>query len=153
MLTDRYFRTALFLLLTYTFSSFFYVPIVSTGKMEMLPVFGLMWCPGAAALILRLALQRNLRGIGWTWKGTRWQVFSYLLPPVLGMAAYGSVWITGIGGFNATGLASRGVGSRIRGKKRGQTNLSLTTSVQSVRYGSVLWTDPSVPVFCHGLLA
>jgi hypothetical protein len=29
--------------------------------------------------------------------------------------------------------------------------LPLTASLQSTRYGRVLWTDPSVPGFCHGL--
>jgi membrane protease YdiL (CAAX protease family) len=70
-----------------------------------------MWCPGVAALALRLALQRNLRGTGWSWNRTRWEVFSYLLPPVLGLAVYGSVWIFGIGSFSAAGLAAGRAGS------------------------------------------
>jgi len=37
---------------------------------------------------------------------------------------------------------------RNRGKKtRGQTNLSLTSDLESASHGSVLWTDPSVPGF------
>jgi len=105
MLHARRHRIVLFLLLTYGLSSIFYVLIASTGKMQALPVFGLMWCPGIAALILRLALQGNLAGTGWAWPSIRWQLLSYLLPPALGLAVYGTVWITGIGSFDAAGLA------------------------------------------------
>ena len=63
-------RIPLFLLLTYALSSIFYVRIASAGKLKMLPVLGLMWCPGAAALIVRLVSQRNLRGSGWQWGAT-----------------------------------------------------------------------------------
>jgi membrane protease YdiL (CAAX protease family) len=103
-ITPRH-RLVAFLVLTYAFSSIFYVRIASTGKLRMLPVFGLMWCPAAAALIVRLVSQRNLRGTGWKWGATRWQVLSYLLPPALGGVVYGLVWLTGIGSFTADGLA------------------------------------------------
>src|SRR2546430_1798690 len=38
------------------------------------------------------------------------------------------------------------------GKTRGQTNLSPTANVESVRYESSVWTDPSVPAFFRNLL-
>src|SRR4051794_27839628 len=98
-------RIVLFLVLTYAFSSVFYVHIASTGKMKMLPVLGLMWCPGAAAMIVRLVTQGSLRGTGWGWGATRWQVLSYLLPPAGGLLVYGLVWLTGIGESHAAGLA------------------------------------------------
>lgn len=97
-------RVILFLVLTYALSSIFYVQIASAGKMKMLSVLGLMWCPGVAALSVRLATQRNLRGTGWGWGATRWQALSYLLPPAIGLVVYGLVWLTGIGGFRETGL-------------------------------------------------
>jgi membrane protease YdiL (CAAX protease family) len=97
-------RIPLFLLLTYALSSIFYVRIASAGKLKMLPVLGLMWCPGAAALIVRLVSQRNLRGSGWQWGATRWQFVSYLLPPALAVSVYGFAWLTGIGIFSAAGL-------------------------------------------------
>ncbi|HYU35675.1 MAG TPA: hypothetical protein VEW48_26260 [Thermoanaerobaculia bacterium] len=93
-------RIIMFLILTYALSSTFYVLIVSTGKLKALPVLGLMWCPGVAALITRLATQRNLRGTGWGWGETRWQILGYLLPAGLGLVVYGLVWSTGIGGLN-----------------------------------------------------
>jgi len=93
-------RIIMFLVLTYALSAIFYVPIASTGKLKALPVLGLMWCPGVAALITRLVTQRNLRGTGWGWGKTRWQVLSYVLPAGLGLVVYGLVWATGIGGLN-----------------------------------------------------
>jgi uncharacterized protein len=100
-------RILMYLVLTFAFSSFFYWQIIAAGKMRMWPTFGLMWCPGIAALITRLVLQRNLRGMGWGWGATRWQALSYLFPPVAGLVIYGLVWLTGIGGLQAAGLSSR----------------------------------------------
>lgn len=93
-------KVILFLVLTYALSSIFYWQIASAGEMKMLPVLGLMWCPGVAALATRLAAQRNLRGFGWGWGRTRWQVLAYLLPPLLALVVYSIVWLTGIGGFS-----------------------------------------------------
>ncbi|HVS01021.1 MAG TPA: CPBP family intramembrane glutamic endopeptidase, partial [Thermoanaerobaculia bacterium] len=68
-------------------------------------VLGLMWCPGVAAIVTRLVFQRNLRGTGWGWGATRWQVMSYLIPPALCLVVYGFVWLTGIGGISPGGPA------------------------------------------------
>lgn len=97
-------RVIVFLVLTFALSSIFYAKIIGTGKMQALPVFGLMWCPGIAALVTKLIFQRNLRGIGWGWGRTRWQILSYVLPPVTALVVYGLVWLTGIGGFSAEGM-------------------------------------------------
>lgn len=99
-------RIAVFLVLTFALSSLFYWQIIATGKMKMLPVLGLMWCPGVAALVTRLVSQKNLRGMGWGWGATRWQALSYLLPPAVCLVVYGLVWLTGIGGFSAGGLTA-----------------------------------------------
>ena len=106
VLTPRQ-RVVAFLVLTYALSTIFYVPIASSGKLHALPVFGLMWCPGAAAVILRLVTQRNLRGTGWGWGATRWQVLSYLLPPAFGAVVYGLVWLSGIGAFTTAELTKQ----------------------------------------------
>jgi CAAX protease family protein len=99
-------RILFFLVLTFALSSIFYWQIIASGKMKMLPTLGLMWCPGVAALVTRLAFQRNLRGMGWGWGATRWQALSYVLPPAACLVVYGLVWLTGIGGFSAIGLAA-----------------------------------------------
>jgi CAAX protease family protein len=98
-------RIVAFLLLTYALSTIFYVRIASTGKLKMLPVLALMWCPGVAAILVRLVSERSLRGTGWLPGPPRWLFAGYLMPPALGVVIYGLVWLTGAGGFNAAGLA------------------------------------------------
>jgi uncharacterized protein len=92
-------RIVTFLVLTFALSSVFYYLIITAGRMGMLYVGGLMWCPGVAALITKLVFQKNLRGIGWGWGKTRWQALSYILPPLLALVVYAVVWLTGIGGY------------------------------------------------------
>jgi membrane protease YdiL (CAAX protease family) len=91
-----------YLLLTFVLSGFFYWLILTAdkGKLQTLPVLGLMWCPGVAAIVTRLIYQRNLRGMGWGWGKTRYQVASYLIPLAGGLLVYGTVWLTGLGGFS-----------------------------------------------------
>jgi membrane protease YdiL (CAAX protease family) len=116
MTTSARARIITYLILTFALSSVFYWQIVGTGKMKMLPVFGLMWCPGVASLITRLIFQRNLRGIGWGWGATRWQALAYLLPPVMALVVYGLVWVTGIGGVSGeplTAAVARGAGVKL----------------------------------------
>jgi membrane protease YdiL (CAAX protease family) len=106
-------RVITYLVLTFALSSIFYWQIAGSGQMKMLPVLGLMWCPGVAALITRLVFQRNLRGIGWGWGRTRWQILSYVLPPLMSLVVYGLVWLTGLGGFSGegvTGMVTREIG-------------------------------------------
>ena len=90
-----------YLLLAFALSSIFYYLILAPnhGKLSSLLVMGLMWCPGVAALATRLIYQGNLRGIGWGWGPTRYQVTSYFLPLVGSLVVYGIAWLTGLGGF------------------------------------------------------
>jgi membrane protease YdiL (CAAX protease family) len=90
-----------YLLLAFALSSIFYYLILGPGGGDMTrrTAFGLMWCPGIAGLATRLIYQRNLRGVGWGWGRTRYQVAGYLLPLLGGLLVYGTVWLTGLGGF------------------------------------------------------
>lgn len=92
----------LFLSLTFLFSSVFYWLLIDAGTMEAgggLYVLGMMWCPGLAALVTQLIVHRSLRGMGWGWGRTRYQVMSYVIPIGYAAAAYAIVWIAGLGGF------------------------------------------------------
>lgn len=91
-------RIVLFLILAFALSA--------VVELKTLPVFVLMWCPGIAAIAVRLLFQRNLQGCGWKWRATPLEIVSYLLPPALALVVYGAVWLTGIGGFQAGGLVS-----------------------------------------------
>ncbi len=92
-----------YLVLTFGLSSIFYYLIISAGTLRAgggLFVLGLMWCPGTAALLTRLLYQRNLRGMGWGWGRTRYQLWSYLLPLGYAAAVYLPVWLFGLGELN-----------------------------------------------------
>jgi CAAX protease family protein len=108
MANDAKKKILTYLLLAFGLSSVFYWLILgANGKSGELLVFGLMWCPGVAALATRLAYQRNLRGMGWGWGRARYQVLSYLLPPAGALLVYGIVWLTGFGGFSAAALTTK----------------------------------------------
>jgi uncharacterized protein len=96
-------RIYTYLSLALGLSSIFYYFIIHDGSMHRpgSPPYTLflMWSPGAAALLTLLFYQRNLRGLGWGWGKTKYQFFSYGLPVIYGLIAYGSVWVTGLGGF------------------------------------------------------
>ena len=89
-----------FLVSTFGLSSFFYYRIISAGGLQQAgagAILGLMWCPGAAALVTRLIFQRSLRDLGWGLGKPRYLLASYLLPLACALVAYGLVWIAGPG--------------------------------------------------------
>ena len=93
-------KAVTFLGLTLLFSLVFYRPIIRVGIAHSgFLVLGLMWCPGTAAIVTRLLYQRNLRGIGWGWGKTRYQLWSYAIPILYALAAYLVVWLGGFGRF------------------------------------------------------
>jgi membrane protease YdiL (CAAX protease family) len=98
----RVIREALvYLVVTTALSSIFYYLAIRDGTLSargLLYPFGLMWCPGVSALVTRVAFHRSLRGLGWGWGKTRYQLVSYFLPFAYALPAYGLVWLTGLGG-------------------------------------------------------
>lgn len=92
-----------FLILTFVLSAIYYYLIISAGSLSAgggWYTVGLMWCPGLAGLITTAAYQRNLRGLGWGWGKTRYQVLSYFLPIGYAAVIYTVVWIVGLGGID-----------------------------------------------------
>jgi membrane protease YdiL (CAAX protease family) len=95
-------KILIFTLLTAVFSAVFHVLIANQGALRAngnLYVIGLMWSPGVAALVTQLLVEGNLRGLGWQWGETRYQVLSLVLPVFLAALTYGVIWLTGLGGF------------------------------------------------------
>ena len=96
-------RIYTYLIIAFGLSSVFYYFIIAQGSMHAkdAPPYTLflMWSPGIAALLTTFFYQRNLRGMGWGWGKTKYQLWSYGLPVLYGLAAYGIVWIAGLGGF------------------------------------------------------
>ena len=96
-----------FLLLTFGFSSIFYVlisrhPMTQPGS--SLYVFALMWCPGISGLVTRLIFQGNLRGHGFGWGKTKYQFASYWIPLAYASAVYLPVWFAGYFNSDARSL-------------------------------------------------
>jgi len=93
-----------YLLLTAAFSSVFYYFIISAGTIGVwggLGAFGIMWCPGTAALLTCRLHHRSLKSLGWGWGKTRYQLVSYLLPLAYAAVVYLPVWLFGLGEFTA----------------------------------------------------
>ena len=91
---------ATFLVLTFALSSIFYVLFARAKTLSLgggLYVGMLMWCPGISALITRLVFQRNVRGEGWAWAPTRYELAGYALPIAYAACAYAAVWIFDFG--------------------------------------------------------
>jgi len=96
-------EVATFLGITFALSAVFWWLIIGAGSLGAhggAYVLALMWCPGVSALATRLAFQRNARGEGWRWSATRWAALAYVLPLGYATAAYGLVWLTGLGGVD-----------------------------------------------------
>lgn len=112
------FKIIAFVLLTALFSSFFYTLIIRAGSLSAnngLYVLGLMWCPGVAAIIVRLVTQRDLRGQGWGLGPLRYIGLAYILPVLYAAPVYGAVWAIGFGGFSADALGPAAAGLGFEG--------------------------------------
>jgi membrane protease YdiL (CAAX protease family) len=58
--------------------------------------------PALAAIITKLIYDRNIRGLGWGWGKSKYQLVSYVLPFVLTSIGFGLIWLFGFGGFYNT---------------------------------------------------
>ena len=100
---NTYKRITTFLAITLSLSSVFYYLIISAGSLGAkggIYVMGLMWCPGLSAMITQLIYQKNLKGLGWKWGKTKFQLMAYFLPILYALVAYSLIWLTGLGKFN-----------------------------------------------------
>jgi membrane protease YdiL (CAAX protease family) len=109
-------RVITFLGLTFLFSSVFYYLIITKGGMQAgggAYVMALMWCPGIAAFITKFVYQKSLRGMGWGWGKTRYQLLSYGLPVFYTAVCYALIWAVGLGIFNSQPVADQ-LGRQLR---------------------------------------
>lgn len=91
-------RVLAFLLVTFLFSSLFYVLCIQHG-MRAGYVFLLMWCPGIAGLIVTWLTKRPFREFGWRLGRPKYLLAGWSIPMVYSWPAYLAVWVTGLGGF------------------------------------------------------
>ena len=89
-----------FLGLVVVLASFSYILIfTSDNNDDRTGGFALLqFSPAVSALVAKLVYQRNLRGLGWGWGKTRYQIAGALLPLALGLVGFGLIWLT-VGGF------------------------------------------------------
>ena len=82
-----------------------YPPILGAGSLSDAQwwVFAIMWSPGIAALLARLVVQRNLHGMGWR-PAWRMVTLAWAIPLALCLLVYGSVWLSGLGGFDPSNI-------------------------------------------------
>ena len=96
---------AAYLLLVLALSSIFWYIIavkpqfaIESGILNQ-SMFLLMWCPAIAAIVTRLAFQKNLLGFGLKIGELRWWLLAMIIPIVYGLVMYGTAWVTGIAPF------------------------------------------------------
>lgn len=92
-------RIAIYLILTFSFSTFFYIQAAHHGLTTLI-VLGLMWCPGLAGIVTSLLSRRSLREIGWSLKPFRYIGVGWITPMLYAWPAYILVWLTGLGAFS-----------------------------------------------------
>jgi uncharacterized protein len=101
---DVWVRVATFVGVTYVWSWIFMYLAISAGKMTVVSALGSMWSPFVGLLVTRIVFpdgrrRGSLRGLGWTWGKTRWQLWSCFLPIVYVGAAHGATWAFGLADF------------------------------------------------------
>ncbi|MEE9454861.1 MAG: type II CAAX endopeptidase family protein [Paracoccaceae bacterium] len=90
----------LFLLLVTVFSAIGYTVAFKMGDDNRTGgIFLVQFSPLVAAFITKLVFQHNLRGLGWGWGKTRYQLAAYGLAFGLPLISFCLVWLFGFGGF------------------------------------------------------
>ena len=62
-------------------------------------IFIAQFAPLVAAFMTKLVFQRNLRGLGWGWGKTRYQVAAWGLAFLIPLITFSLIWLFGFGGF------------------------------------------------------
>ena len=71
--------------------------VAHTGVHPGLPVFALMWCPAAAALLAAWISRRRIGQFGWRWPGFAPMAAAYAIPALYAVSAYAAIWASGLG--------------------------------------------------------
>ncbi len=115
-----------YLALTVALSAFFWFLIIRSGTLGGGGgkwVVGLMWCPGAAALLASLLTRRPFAQIGWRWSW-KWALLAYAIPVAYGAVAYGATWVLGLGAFPDHEFLAR-LSNRFGGSGASETSVLL----------------------------
>lgn len=95
-------QVAIYLLLVFAFSSFFYFLILrahTLGAGAGLYVLGIMWCPALAGITALKLNGRQLRELGWKWPEKTYAIQSWFIPLLYAAITYAVVWGSRLGGL------------------------------------------------------
>jgi membrane protease YdiL (CAAX protease family) len=90
-------KIIVFLLLTFSFSTLSYIPIIRAGTAGVnggLYVLTLMYSPGLAGIVTQLIATHSLRGMGWRLGKARWLGIAYILPILYALPVYLFTWFS-----------------------------------------------------------
>jgi CAAX protease family protein len=94
-------KVAIFYVLTLALSvPFWWLLVRARGNFIL--VNGLMWAPGAAALLTQRAFGERFAAFGWYPGEIRYWSLAYVIPFLYVFPVYAIVWIAGLGGFDAS---------------------------------------------------
>ncbi len=117
-------KIVVYLVLTFGSTSLFYYLIVRQGGIHSpsggLLAFPLMWCPGISAIVTQLIFCRSLRGMGWGWGKTRYQIASWFIPLAYTAVAYSILWGTGLAPLSETQIVTVFEKAGLKGLSHGQ---------------------------------
>lgn len=68
----------------------------------------LIFSPAVISLLVNLLYEKNVRGFGWRWQRTKWQLVSYVVPVVYIAVAYGLVLAAGYAGLDQQRISELG---------------------------------------------
>ena len=83
-----------------------YRAYVTPGSASLAVIFAHMWGPGIAGIATKLIHRRNLKIMGWSPGKFKYLLAAFCIPLILAFVAYGSVWLTGLGGVNVSRLTN-----------------------------------------------
>lgn len=90
----------LFLALVIFFATIGYAVALTMGDDNRTDgIFIVQFAPLVAAFLTKFVFQRNLRGLGWGWGKTQYQIAAFGLAFLLPLISFGLVWLLGFGGF------------------------------------------------------
>jgi uncharacterized protein len=109
-MTSRGQQILVFLFLTFGFSSLPYYLIIHRGHLRVGNGMGgalIMWCPGFAAIVSCTLLRIDVASLGWNWRPTRYQAWSYMIPILYALPVYVVVWALIRGSFSFEEFATQ----------------------------------------------
>lgn len=98
-----------YLLLVFAFSSLPYFFMIHTGHIGAgngMVVSLVMWCPAFAAFATCGLFKIDLGTLGWNWRPTRYEVWSYVIPILYALPVYIAAWVAIPGSFAFSDFAA-----------------------------------------------